>query len=41
MISDGLVDPSPLISNVIPFENIRDAYTASMMPDNYRTILKF
>jgi threonine dehydrogenase-like Zn-dependent dehydrogenase len=39
MISDGLVDLSPLVSLVLPFEKLERALQAALQPDTYRVIV--
>ena len=41
MLSEGIIDPSPLISRILPLEDIAEAFKESMKTDNYRTVLKF
>ncbi len=41
MLSEGIIDPSPLVSKIFPFDEIEEAFKESMGTDNYRTVLKF
>lgn len=41
LLSTKRIDPEPLVSAVYPFESIQEAFTVSLKPDNYRTVVTF
>lgn len=40
-LSDRIIDPSPFVSGVVPFENIEEALQKSIQPGNFRVIIKY
>jgi L-iditol 2-dehydrogenase len=41
LLSKGMIEVSPLISDVIPFNMIQKAFEESIKPENYRIVVKF
>ena len=41
LLSKGMLEVSPLISDVVPLSRVQEAFEESLNPKNYRIVVKF